>query len=61
VAGSSGSDGNGWKRFEAKVYLEPSRHHHILEVSLVLGYKAATYLIDDVHITQTAAPPPPPP
>ena len=50
-----------WGTFEAVVPLPAASHGHVLEVAVVLGYAAATYLIDDVSVTQGPAPPPPPP
>ena len=49
-----------WRRFEANISLPLKMRNHIMDVSLVLGYRPTTYYIDDVSITQTTAPPPPP-
>lgn len=45
-----------WRGFEAVVPLPPGKRGHVLEVTLVVGYAAATYLIDDVSITQRDSP-----
>ena len=53
-----------WRRFEANVSLPTRIRGHLVEVSLVLGYRGTTFLIDDISITQSLAPanaPTPPP
>ena len=49
-----------WQRYEVSVPLPFSRRGHFLDVAVVVGHQAGTYLIDDVNVTQTLAPPPPP-
>ena len=46
-----------WRRLEANVTLPIKLRGQLLDVSIVLGHRAATYLIDDVSITQGLAPP----
>ena len=41
-----------WRRFEALVPLPPAKRGHVLEVSVVVGHAAATYLLDDVSVSQ---------
>ena len=45
-----------WRRFEALVPLPPAKRGHVLEVSVVVGHAAATYLLDDVSISQRDSP-----
>ena len=45
-----------WRRFEAAVPLPRAKRGHILDVAVVLGHAAATYLIDDVTIIQRDPP-----
>ena len=45
-----------WRRFEAPILIPPSKRGHTLDVALILGHAAATYLIDDVTIVQKEAP-----